>query len=73
VVADTYYYDRKAGVPVEDGGWENLATEGYFGTLVFDQNYNPPPQMLRKYELVDEYKDEFVDLKFYRRISANNP
>ncbi len=71
VVADTYYYDRKAGVPVEDGGWENLAAEGYFGTLVFDQNYNPPPRMLRKYELVDEYKDEFVDLKFYRRIGAN--
>ena len=37
------------------------------------EKLQPSPQMLRKYELVDEYKDEFVDLKFYRRIAQATP
>jgi hypothetical protein len=70
VIPDTYYYDRNAGIPLQDGGWENLASEGYFGALVFDQSYTPAPSVLQKYELVDEYTDGRADLKFYRRIGS---
>ena len=68
VIAETYYYDREAGVQFEDGGWEGLASEGYFGTLVMDPDDSLPPAFLTKYELVDEYKGAMDSYKFYRRI-----
>ncbi|MGO8758566.1 MAG: ArnT family glycosyltransferase [Terracidiphilus sp.] len=71
VVPDTYRYDRDAGVPLEDGGWEGLARAGYFGTLVFYENGMPAPQILEKYELVDVYRDGYHDLNFYRRIDPD--
>jgi len=67
VLSFAYDYDRKAGVPLEDGGWEGLAEEGYFETVVIDQSYSPAPILLKKYKLVDEYQDAFTDYKFYRR------
>lgn len=68
VIPDTYYFDRAAGIPLEDGGWEGLAAQGYFATLVFDENFTPSPSILQKYKLVDEYLDRNGDFKFYRRI-----
>jgi hypothetical protein len=68
VIPDTYYFDRAAGIPLEDGGWEGLAAQGYFATLVFDQDFTPSPLILQKYKLVDEYLDPNGDFKFYRRI-----
>ena len=68
VIPDTYYYDLDAGVNFEDDGWEGLAREGYFAAMVLDQKHNQPPSMLEKYQLVDEYKDAYTDLKFYCRI-----
>jgi hypothetical protein len=56
---------------LEDGGWEGLARDGYFGTMVFDQNYTPAPAIVQKYELADEYTDGYADLKFYRRIGSD--
>jgi hypothetical protein len=67
VIPDIYYFDRAAGVPLEDGGWEGLAAQGYFATLVFDQNFAPPPPILEKYKLVDEYIDRNGEFKFYLR------
>lgn len=68
VIPDTYYFDRAAGIPLEDGGWEGLAAQGYFATLVFDEDFTPSPSILQKYKLVDEYLDRNGDFKFYRRI-----
>jgi hypothetical protein len=68
VIPDTYYFDRAAAVPLEEGGWEGLADKGYFATLVFDQDFIPSPSTLQKYKLVDEYLDRNGDFKFYRRI-----
>jgi hypothetical protein len=68
VIPDTYYFDRAAGIPLEDGGWEGLAAQGYFATLVFDEDFAPSPSILQKYKLVDEYLDRNGDFKFYRRI-----
>jgi hypothetical protein len=68
VLGFTYDYERMAGVLFKDGGWERLASEGYFATLVLDPSYVPLPSMLAKYTLVDEYQDAHTDLKFYRRI-----
>jgi hypothetical protein len=70
VLAYTYRYDRSAGIPFEDGGWEGLAQQGYFATIVYDQMGNPPPFFLDKYTLVDEYRDAWSDFKFYRRIQS---
>lgn len=72
VLAYAYDYDRAAGVPYEDGGWEGLAGAGYFGTIVMDQNNILPAALLSKYELVDEYKDAMADYKFYRRVEAEH-
>lgn len=66
----SYYYDRAAGVPYEDDGWEGLASRGYFGTIMIDSNYNPSPTLLEKYKLVDEYRDWSSDFRFYRRIDS---
>lgn len=68
VIPDTYYFDRAAGIPLEDGGWEGLAAQGYFATLVFNEDFTPSPSTLQKYKLVDEYLDRNGDFKFYRRI-----
>jgi hypothetical protein len=65
-----YDADRIAGIPFEGGGWEGLASEGYFGTLVTDQDNDLQPALLKAYELVDEYKDGTADFKFYRRIKS---
>jgi hypothetical protein len=70
VLGYTYEADRDAGVPMEDGGWEGLARDGYFGTLVIEQDYSPALPMLAKYKLVDEYRDPSWDLSFYRRIGS---
>jgi hypothetical protein len=86
VLAYAYDADRIAQVPFEDDGWEGLAREGYFGTLVlassldpgtplnfcldFDPSYYPPPSLLQKYELVDEFSDGYVAYKFYRRLGS---
>jgi hypothetical protein len=67
-----YEADRDAGVPFEGGGWEGLASEGYFGTLVTYRDLSFPPALLEKYQLVDEYKDANEDYKFYRRIGTGN-
>jgi hypothetical protein len=70
VIPDTYSYDRDAGVPLEDGGWEGLAREGYFATLVLYRGYQPPASMLAKYALVDQYRqDGYMAFDFYRRIA----
>jgi hypothetical protein len=68
VLGFAYYYDRAAGVPFEDGGWEGLAKQGYFATLVIDRRYSPSPSLLKHYKLVDEYTNVWVDFKFYCRI-----
>ena len=68
VIPDTYYFDQAAGIPLEDGGWQGLADQGYFATLVFDEDFTPSPSILQKYKLVDEYLDNNGDFKFYRRI-----
>jgi hypothetical protein len=68
VIPDTYYFDRAAGIPLEDGGWEGLASRGYFATLVLDRAFTPPPSMLAKYVWVDAYHDRNGDLEFYRRV-----
>lgn len=70
VLGYTYQVDRDAGVPMEGGGWEGLARDGYFGTLVLVQDYSPSLPMLAKYKLVDEYHDPSWDLTFYRRIGS---
>lgn len=68
-----YEADHAAGVRFEGGGWEGLAAAGYFGTLVSDRDSSLDPNLLKRYELADEYKDADVDYKFYRRIGANRP
>jgi hypothetical protein len=68
-----YEAGLEAGVSYDDGGWEGLASEGYFGTLVTYQDDTLPPALLQKYQLADEYKDANYDYKFYRRIGAANP
>lgn len=70
VLGYTYEADRDAGVPMEGGGWEGLARDGYFQTLVLVQGYGPDLPMLAKYKLVDEYRDPSWDLLFYRRIGS---
>jgi hypothetical protein len=65
-----YEADRAAGVQFEGGGWEGLARDGYFGTLVTDRGSSLDPALMKKYELVGEYKDADTDYKFYRRIGA---
>jgi hypothetical protein len=79
VVGFAYDDERAAGVPFEEGGWQGLAGEGYFATLVIDSDYNyppyyaVPPSMLQKYKLVDEYSDKEADYKFYRRMDSDSP
>jgi hypothetical protein len=84
VLAYAYGFDRIAQVPLEDDGWEGLARDGYFGTVVlasslnsstplnfcldFDSSYYPPPSLLQNYELADEFNDGYVVYKFYRRL-----
>jgi hypothetical protein len=70
VLGYTYYADRQAGVRMEGGGWEGLARDGYFQTLVVDQDYSSADPILQKYKLVDEYRDVGWDLFFYRRIDS---
>lgn len=72
VLGDEYEAGRFAGVPYEDGGWEGLASEGYFGTLVTYRDLSFSPAVLEKYQLADEYKDANEDYKFYRRIGAGS-
>jgi hypothetical protein len=67
-----YEADHDAGVPFEGGGWEDLARQGYFGTLVTYRDLSFPPALLEKYQLADEYKDANEDYRFYRRIGAGN-
>lgn len=67
-----YEADHDAGVPFEGGGWEGLASAGYFGTLVTYRDLSFPPAVLEKYQLADEYKDANEDYKFYRRIGAGS-
>jgi hypothetical protein len=64
--------DRAAGGPFERGGWVGLAEEGYFGTMVTDGGRSLAPDLLNKYELVDEYMDALSDDKFYRRIESEH-
>ncbi len=68
VVAYAYLYDRQAGVSFENDGWEGLAREGYFATLVLTQEFSLPPSTLQKYRFIDEVNDGDTDYKFYRRI-----
>lgn len=70
VVAYAYIYDRAAGVPFEDDGWEGLAREGYFATLVLTQEFSLPPSDLQKYKFIDEVNDGETDYRFYRRIGT---
>jgi hypothetical protein len=70
VVAYAYLYDRQAGVPFEDDGWEGLAREGYFATLVLTQEFSLPPLALQRYRLIDEVNDGDTDYRFYRRIGS---
>lgn len=70
VIPATYYYDRDAGVPLENDGWEGLARDGYFATLVLDRDYHPSPSILARYALVDEYQDRYIAANFYRRIGS---
>jgi hypothetical protein len=67
-----YEADRSAGVSCEGGGWEVLASNGYFGTLVSYQDDTFSAALLQKYQLADEYKDANFDYKFYRRVGAGN-
>jgi len=67
VLGYAYDSDRRAGVACEQGGWEGLIGEGYFGTVVLAQGVLAPPSLAQKYELVDEYQDFYNDYKFYRR------
>jgi hypothetical protein len=67
-----YEADRAAGAPCEGGGWEALASNGYFGTLVTYQDETFAPAVLQRYQLADEYTDANFDYKFYRRIGDGN-
>ncbi|MGB6859272.1 MAG: hypothetical protein WBE03_20565 [Terracidiphilus sp.] len=72
LLAYAYAADRDAGAPYENGGWEGLARDGYFGTLVMNQYDGNHPALLSRYELVDEYRDSTIDYKFYcRKASAH--
>jgi len=71
VIAYAYQDDYEAGVPFEDGGWQGLARQGYFATLVLTQEFSLPPSMLQKYKFVDEVNDGETDYKFYRRIGPD--
>jgi hypothetical protein len=70
-----YAYDlgHEAGVSYEDGGWQGLVGEGYFATVVVDQNFTPSLFASQKYDLVDEYKDAYTDLRFYRHNDSQRP
>jgi hypothetical protein len=86
VLGYIYDPDRTAHVPFEDDGWQGLAREGYFGTIVLTSSLNPnppllfgfdfysiydlPPNLLQNYELVDEFIDGYVVYKFYRRLGS---
>jgi hypothetical protein len=82
VLAYAYDTDREAGVSFEDGGWEGLAQDGYFGTIVeasyvgpgfsllFDARSDIEPSLLLKYKMVDEYRDNYIDYKFYERAGS---
>ena len=80
-----YDQDRTAHVRFEDDGWQGLAREGYFGSIVlasplnprppvfgfdFYSIYNLPPNLLQNYELADEFSDGYVVYKFYRRLEV---
>jgi hypothetical protein len=66
VVAYAYEFDYEAGAPFEEGGWEGLAQNGYFATMVLTPEFNLPPSMLHDYRFVDDYESEDTDYKFYR-------
>ncbi len=70
VLAYTYYVDRAAGIPFEGDGWEGLARQGYFGTVVMDYADPSLPALLEKYALTDEYRDGSSDIRFYCRIGS---
>lgn len=67
IVGFPYYYDRAAGVPFEDGGWEGLVSRGYFATVVIDNSYRPSPSLLKNYDMVDDYSNGYSDYRFYCR------
>ena len=61
-----------------------MARDGYFGTVVVASYVGPgfslpfeagnlQPSVLQKYNQVDEYRDAYIDYRFYRRIGLGAP